>query len=68
MNKEYKEVYDLVNILGFSPAYIQFKRGIYYLEVFSKDYSPLGKGKKYFFQETDLNQLKEQLKEELKWQ
>ena len=65
MNKKYKEVYDLVLELGFSPAYIRFSNGLYKLEVFSLNYSPIGEGKKYIFYEIDLEDLKQSIKKEL---
>jgi len=66
MKKEYKGVYDLVNSLGFSPAYIKFKNGYYSLEVFSLNYSPLGKGQKFCFYDVELEGLKEQIEINLK--
>ncbi|MCK9545067.1 MAG: hypothetical protein M0R03_23875 [Novosphingobium sp.] len=62
MKKEYKEVYDLINTLNYSPSYIRFKNGVYSLEVFSLDYSPLGKGVKFYFNAVGLEELKEEIK------
>ena len=66
MNKEYKEVYDLVSALNYSPAYIRFKNGFYSLEVFSLDYNPMGKGIKFYFNAVCLEELKEEIEIRLK--
>ena len=65
MKKEYKEIYDLVNSLGYSPSYIRFKNGVFSLAVYPLNYD-MFKDRFFNFQDMDLKGLKETITEELK--
>ena len=65
MNKEYKKVYDLVRSLKYKCDYIKFKNALYTLNIYSEDYN-IFKGKHFKVFAYSLEELKQEIKEQLK--
>ena len=65
MIKEYKEIYDLIKSLKYRCNYIKFQNNLYLIHIYSKDYTFFG-GKHFKVFASDLEDLKEEIKEVLK--
>lgn len=61
MKKEYKKIYSLVLSLGYSPAYIHNKNGLFSLEVFPRNFN-LYENSHFKFNAYDLQKLEEEIK------